>query len=151
MRKLFLTLIFSTLFTASAFATEGMISIKSAHSVAVTADRLEKILGSKGMTVFKRIDHAAGAQKVGKTLPPTELVIFGNPKVGTPLMLCSHSVAIDLPQKALIWEDKAGQVWFSYNDPQYLALRHNIQGCDEVLKKVAGALGNFAKKASAAE
>jgi uncharacterized protein (DUF302 family) len=151
MRKLFLTLIFSTLFTASAFATEGMISIKSAHSVAVTADRLEKILGSKGMTVFKRINHAAGAQKVGKTLRPTELVIFGNPKVGTPLMLCSHSVAIDLPQKALIWQDEAGQVWFSYNDPQYLALRHNIQGCDEVLKKVAGALGNFAKKASAAE
>jgi uncharacterized protein (DUF302 family) len=134
-----------------AFATEGMISIKSAHSVAVTADRLEKILGSKGMTVFKRINHAAGAQKVGKTLRPTELVIFGNPKVGTPLMLCSHSVAIDLPQKALIWQDEAGQVWFSYNDPQYLALRHNIQGCDEVLKKVAGALGNFAKKASAAE
>jgi uncharacterized protein (DUF302 family) len=151
MRKLFLTLIFSTLFTASAFATEGMISVKSAHSVAVTADRLEKILGSKGMTVFKRINHAAGAQKVGKTLRPTELVIFGNPKVGTPLMLCSHSVAIDLPQKALIWQDEAGQVWFSYNDPQYLALRHNIQGCDKVLKKVAGALGNFAKKASAAE
>lgn len=151
MRKLFLTLIFSTLFTASAFATEGMISIKSAHTVAVTADRLEKILGSKGMTVFKRIDHAAGAKKVGKTLRPTELVIFGNPKVGTPLMLCRQSVAIDLPQKALIWQDEAGQVWFSYNDPQYLALRHNIQGCDEVLKKVAGALGNFAKKASAAE
>jgi uncharacterized protein (DUF302 family) len=151
MRKLFLTLMLSTLFTASAFATEGMISIKSAHTVAVTADRLVKILGSKGMTVFKRIDHAAGAQKVGKTLRPTELVIFGNPKVGTPLMLCSQSVAIDLPQKALIWQDEAGQVWISYNDPQYLALRHNIQGCDKVLKKVAGALGNFAKKASAAE
>ena len=151
MRKLFLTLILSALFTASAYATEGMISIKSAHTVAVTADRLEKILGSKGMTVFKRIDHAAGAQKVGKTLRPTELVIFGNPKVGTPLMLCRQSVAIDLPQKALIWQDEAGQVWFSYNDPQYLALRHNIQGCDKVLKKVAGALGNFAKKASAAE
>ena len=151
MRKFFLTLIFSALFTSSAFATEGMISIKSAHSVAVTADRLEKILTSKGMTVFKRIDHAAGAQKVGKTLRPTELVIFGNPKVGTPLMLCSQSVAIDLPQKALIWQDEAGQVWFSYNDPAYLALRHNIQGCDEVLKKVAGALGKFAAKASAAE
>jgi len=151
MRKFFLTLIFSALFTSSAFATEGMISIKSAHSVAVTADRLEKILTSKGMTVFKRIDHAAGAQKVGKTLRPTELVIFGNPKVGTPIMLCSQSVAIDLPQKALIWQDEAGQVWFSYNDPAYLALRHNIQGCDEVLKKVAGALGKFAAKASAAE
>ncbi len=151
MRKFFLTLILSALFTASAFATEGMISIKSAHTVAVTADRLEKILGSKGMTVFKRINHAAGALKVGKTLRPTELVIFGNPKVGTPLMLCSQSVAIDLPQKALIWQDEAGQVWFSYNDPAYLGLRHNIQGCDAVLKKVTGALGKFASKATAAE
>jgi uncharacterized protein (DUF302 family) len=151
MRKIFLALILSVLFTSQAFATEGMISIKSAHTVAVTADRLEKILVSKGMTVFKRIDHAAGAQKVGKTLRPTELVIFGNPKVGTPLMLCSQSVAIDLPQKALIWQDEAGQVWFSYNDPQYLVLRHNIQGCDAVLKKVAGALGKFAAKATAAE
>jgi len=151
MRKFFLAFILCTLFASPAFATEGMISIKSAHTVAVTADRLEKILVSKGMTVFKRIDHAAGAQKVGKTLRPTELVVFGNPKVGTPLMLCRQSVAIDLPQKALIWQDEAGQVWFSYNDPQYLALRHNIQGCDKVLKKVAGALGNFAKKASAAE
>jgi uncharacterized protein (DUF302 family) len=128
-----------------------MISIKSAHSVSATADRLEKILVSKGMTVFTRIDHAAGAQKAGKTLAPTELVIFGNPKVGTPLMQCSHSIAIDLPQKALIWQDKAGKVWFSYNDPQYLALRHNTQGCDEVLKKVSTALGNFSKKATAAE
>ena len=151
MRKFFLAFILCTLFASPAFATEGMISIKSAHTVAVTADRLEKILVSKGMTVFKRIDHAAGAQKVGKTLRPTELVIFGNPKVGTPLMLCRQSVAIDLPQKALIWQDEAGQVWFSYNDPKYLAMRHNIQGCDKVLKKVAGALGNFAKKASAAE
>jgi uncharacterized protein (DUF302 family) len=151
MRKIFLALILSVLFTSQAFATEGMISIKSAHTVAVTADRLEKILVSKGMTVFKRINHAAGAQKAGITLRPTELVIFGNPKVGAPLMLCSQSVAIDLPQKALIWQDEAGQVWFSYNDPAYLALRHNIQGCDAVLKKVAGALGKFAVKASAAE
>ena len=151
MYRTLLTFIFVTMFTSSVFAAEGMVSIKSAHTVAVTADRLEKILLSKGMTVFKRIDHAAGAQKVGKSLRPTELVIFGNPKVGTPLMLCSQSIAIDLPQKALIWEDEAGQVWFSYNDPQYLAQRHNTQGCDEVLKKVAGALGKFAAKASAAE
>lgn len=151
MRKFFLAFILSILFTSSVFATEGMISVKSEHTVAVTADRLEKILLSKGMTVFKRIDHAAGAQKVGKTLRPTELVIFGNPKVGTALMLCSQSVAIDLPLKALIWQDEAGQVWFSYNDPAYLALRHNIQGCDAVLKKVAGALGKFAAKATAAE
>jgi len=151
MRKFILAIIVSGLLASSAFASEGMISIKSAHSVAVTGDRLENILQKKGMTVFKRINHAAGAQKIGKTLRPTELVIFGNPKVGTPLMLCSHSIAIDLPQKALIWQDEAEQVWFSYNDPQFLALRHNTQGCDAVLKKVAMALGNFAKAATAAE
>jgi uncharacterized protein (DUF302 family) len=151
MRKILTALALSALVSTVAVASEGMISVKSVHSVAVTADRLEAILASKGMTVFKRIDHAAGAAKVGKELRPTELVIFGNPKVGTPLMQCSHSIAIDLPQKALIWEDENGSVWFSYNDPQFLALRHDTRGCDAVLKKVAGALGNFAKKASAAE
>ncbi len=151
MRKYILTLILTSLFISPVLATEGMISIKSAHSVTVTADRLEKILNSKGMTVFTRINHAAGAQKVGKTLAPTELVIFGNPKIGTPLMQCSHSIAIDLPQKALIWQDATGQVWFSYNDPQFLALRHNTRGCDAILKKVATALGNFANKATTTE
>ena len=151
MRNTILTLVLTSLFISPVLATEGMISIKSAHSVAATADRLEKILVNKGMTVFTRIDHAAGAQKAGKTLAPTELVIFGNPKVGTPLMQCSHSIAIDLPQKALIWQDEAGKVWYSYNDPQFLTLRHNTQGCDEVLKKVATALDNFARKATAAE
>ncbi len=151
MRKFILTLIISGLLASTAFAGEGMISVKSAHPVAQTADRLENILNSKGMTVFTRINHAAGAAKVGKELAPTELVIFGNPKVGTPLMQCSHSIAIDLPQKALIWQDQSGQVWLSYNDPQFLALRHNTQGCDAVLKKVGMALGNFAKKATAAE
>jgi len=151
MRQSLLAIILFTVFSASAIAVEGMVSVKSAHSVAVTADRLEKVLKSKGMTVFTRIDHAAGAQKVGKTLRPTELVIFGNPKVGTPLMLCSQSIAIDLPQKALIWEDADGDVWLSYNDPQYLASRHKTEGCDAVLKKVAGALGKFAGKATASE
>jgi uncharacterized protein (DUF302 family) len=151
MRKSIMAFILGCLFISSALAADGMIDVKSAHSVAVTADRLESILASKGMTVFKRIDHAAGAQKAGETLPPTELVIFGNPKVGTPLMLCSRSIAIDLPQKALIWEDDSGVVWLSYNDPQYLASRHSTQGCDEVLKKVAGALSKFANKATAAE
>jgi len=100
------------------------------------------------MTVFIRINHAAGAKKIGKTLRPTEIVIFGNPRVGTPLMQCGQSIAIDLPQKALIWEDEKGQVWLSYNNPQYLAKRHGTQGCDGVLKKVANALGNFAAKAT---
>ena len=130
---------------------EGMINVKSAHSVAVTADRLENILKSKGMKVMNRIDHSAGAASVGMTLRPTELLIFGNPKVGTPLMLCSQSIAIDLPQKALIWEDANGQVWLSYNDPAFLKLRHHTAGCDEVLNKVSGALGKFAAAATAAE
>ncbi len=151
MRKIIFGLVLGCLFTASVTAGEGMISIKSAHSVSDTADRLENILGAKGMTVFARIDHAAGAMKAGKTLPPTQLLIFGNPKIGTPLMLCSPSIAIDLPQKALIWEDAAGATWISYNDPMFLKLRHNTQGCDEVLNKVAMALGKFANKAAAAE
>ena len=143
-----LSISFVTLFCSSAIADDGMVSVKSVHTVSVTADRLENALKNKGMTVFTRINHAAGAEKVGKTLRPTELVIFGNPKIGTPLMQCSQSIAIDLPQKALIWEDEQGAVWLSYNDPQYLAKRHNTQGCDEVLKKVTNALGNFAKKAT---
>ena len=131
-----------------AVADNGLVNVKSTHSVKDTADRLVKALEAKGMTVFIRIDHAAGAKKAGLSLPPTELVIFGNPKVGTPLMQCSRSVAIDLPQKALIWEDDQGQVWLTYNDPAYLAGRHAITGCEAVLEKVGGALRNFAAAAT---
>jgi uncharacterized protein (DUF302 family) len=131
-----------------AVADSGLVNVKSTHSVKDTADRLEKALATKGMTVFSRIDHAAGAKKVGLALPPTELVIFGNPKVGTPLMQCSRSVAIDLPQKVLIWENDQGQVWLTYNDPAYLATRHAITGCEAVLEKIGGALQNFAAAAT---
>ena len=148
MRKLLLILISILLFSTSAIADNGLISIKSSHDVKVTADRLEKNLTMKGMTVFTRINHAEGAQKVGVKLRPTELVIFGNPKVGAPLMQCSQNVGIDLPQKALIWEDGAGQVWLSYNNPEYLAERHEIKECDEVIIKLKNALGNFAKAAT---
>lgn len=134
--------------STSVQAGDGMINVKSQHSVVQTADKLEMVLSAKGMTVFARIDHSAGAEKIGKELRDTQLVLFGNPKVGTPLMLCAQSVAIDLPQKALIWEDEDGSVWLSYNDPSHLAKRHNIQGCDEVLNKVSGALGKFAKAAT---
>jgi uncharacterized protein (DUF302 family) len=130
------------------FADNGLVSVKSSHNVKDTTDRLVQALESKGMTVFNRINHAEGAKKVGSTMLPTELVIFGNPKVGTPLMVCSRSVAIDLPQKALIWEDAQGQAWLVYNDPAYLAERHGITDCKEVLQKVAGALKNFAAAAT---
>lgn len=132
----------------AALADNGMVNVKSAHDVKTTTDRLEKALKEKGMTIFNRIDHAAGAIKVGRALRGTQIVIFGNPKVGTPLMQCSQTTAIDLPQKALIWKDDAGQVWFSYNDPAYLKKRHTIEGCDEVIGKIGKALGNFAKMAT---
>lgn len=147
--KSFLTLIFFVLYSvAYSQPGEGMISVKSNFSVEQTADNLEKILQDKGMNIFKRIDHQAGAAGVDMELRPTTLLIFGNPKVGTPLMQCGQSVAIDLPQKALIWEDANGTVWLSYNDPNYLVKRHKIEGCEEVVKKIGNALDNFAKAAT---
>ena len=148
MIKIFFSILAILFIVSTASAGDGLISVKSSHDVKVTADRLENILNQKGMTVFIRINHSAGAQKVGKKLRPTELVVFGNPKVGTPLMQCSQSVAIDLPQKALIWQDDKGQAWLTYNDPNYLAQRHGLSECTEVLKKVEKALSNFAKAAT---
>ncbi len=149
MRTFALILFLSLIGATSAWSDGGLVSVKSAHDVAQTADRLEKALKAKGMNVFTRIDHAQGAAGAGLQLRPTELVIFGNPKVGTPLMLCSQSIAIDLPQKALIWQDADGQVWLSYNAPRYLAQRHGLTGCDAALQKVATALSNFATAATA--
>ncbi len=152
MRKLLLTSIVFFFLVSLASAESGLVSVKSAHDVTSTADRLEHILTEKGMTVFIRINHAEGAQKVGKELRPTEVLLFGNPNVGTPLMQCAQSVAIDLPQKALIWQDDAGEVWVTYNDPQYLAERHGMTDCGaEVLQKVANALQNFAQAATQPE
>ena len=148
MRQILYTIAALFLLASLSYADNGIISVKSSHEVKATTDRLENVLNQKGMTVFIRINHAEGAQKVGKKLRPTELVIFGNPKVGTPLMQCRQSTAIDLPQKALIWEDEKGQVWLSYNDPNYLVERHGITGCTEVIKKIENALSNFAKAAT---
>jgi uncharacterized protein (DUF302 family) len=126
----------------------GLVIIKSNHTVIDTADKLEALVTKKGMTVFARIDHSAGAKKVEKSLRPTELIIFGNPKVGTPLMQCEQSIAIDLPQKMLIWEDSEGVTWLGYNDPQHLKQRHQVSGCDHIFKKITGALRKFATAAS---
>ncbi len=148
MHRLILVLIILLYSASPAWADTGFVNVKSNHNVKETADRLEKVLKQKGMTVFVRIDHAAGAKKVGKTLRPTELIIFGNPKVGAPLMQCSQTVGLDLPQKALIWEDEAGLVWFSYNAPAYLDKRHGLAKCSQVLKKIENALKNFAVAAT---
>ena len=141
-KKILLTLSILPL-SVSLFAADGVIKVKSNHSVEQTANKLEKVLLSKGMKIFQRVKHSDGAKTVGIDIKPTELIIFGNPKVGAPLMKCAPSVAIDLPQKAVIWQDAANKVWISYNDPAYLKQRHNIQGCDEVLAKVSGALAKL--------
>lgn len=148
MVRLLLSLVLICFLASIAFADSGLISVQSSHDVKATADRLESALREKGMTVFIRINHAEGARKIGASLRPTQLLIFGNPNVGTPLMQCGQSVAIDLPQKALIWEDEVGQVWLSYNDPKYIANRHGLTGCTEVIKRIEEALSNFAKMAT---
>ena len=127
----------------------GLIHVTSSFSVEETANRMEKIIISKGMTVFNRIKHSQSAQKVGVDLRPTELIIFGNPKVGSPLMKCQQTVAIDLPQKAMIWQDSESKVRITYNDPAYLVKRHNIEGCQEVIGKVTKALAGISGKAAA--
>ncbi len=124
-------------------AADGLVVKKSPFTVLKTTTRLEKALKVKGMHVFARIDHAANAQKAGLKLRPAIVVIFGNPKIGTKLMQCAQTVAIDLPQKILIWKDAGGQVWIGYNDPFYLSRRHHLKGCDPVLKKINDALNHF--------
>lgn len=146
--KMIISVVLSLVVMSGAYAAEGMINVKSAHGVTATIDKLQAVLESKGMTIMARVNHSAGAEKAGLELPPTELLIFGNPKIGTPLMQCQRSVAIDLPQKALAWEDAEGQVWLSYNDPAYLNQRHGLDTCAEVLQKVSGALANFTKAAT---
>ncbi len=133
--------------TTPAFSGDGLVTRRCSADVEKTVEKLVSVLESEGMIVFRVIDHADGARKVGKSLKPTVLVIFGNPKVGTPLMRCSRTVAIDLPQKALIWEDESGKVWLAYNDPYFIAKRHGIEGCESTLKKIENALRKFSQAA----
>ena len=148
MKQLFFTALFILSIAIPLQAADGVINVESSFKVKETADKMERILSEKGMTVFNRIKHSEGAAKVGIELRDTELIIFGNPKVGSPLMKCQQTVALDLPQKALIWEDGNAKVWISYNDPRYLEKRHNIEGCEEVISKVEKALAGITKAAS---
>ena len=113
-------------------AADGLIVIKSPLGAKATMNRFEDIARQRGLTVFARVDHAAGAATVGKTLRPTEVLIFGNPMGGTPLMECAQSAGIDLPLKALVWEDASAQVWLGYNDPAFIAKRHGATACPAV-------------------
>ena len=107
-------------------ATRGITDKPSSHSVQETVDRIKEILQAKGVTLFALVDHSGEAEKVGMKMPPTKLLIFGNPKAGTPLMLAAPSSAIDLPLKILVWEDGQGKVWVSYNNADYIKERHNL-------------------------
>ena len=124
---------------------QGLIHLGSSHSVEDTLQRLESLLTEKGIKIFTVVDHSGEAAKAGLQMRPTKLVIFGNPKGGTPLMQASPTVAIDLPLKALVWEDAEGKVWLTYNDPAYLQARHNLPA--ELLPAIAG-VGGLLKQAA---
>lgn len=127
---------------------DGLISKKSHHSVKETLDRLEAALKTKGIGVALRWSHDEKGKSAGIPLRPTELLMFGNPKLGTHMFTSNQTAGIDLPLKALAWEDEKGQVWLTYNDPAYIARRHNINDRADILKKMAGALDNLSNVAT---
>ena len=148
MKMPYIAVVILVLSTAAAGADDGLVKKLSARSVQTTMNSLENLVRNKGLTVFARIDHAAGATKVGEEMLPTQLLIFGNPAIGTKLMTSQRSVAIDLPIKVLIWEEPDGKVWIAYNDPAYLAERHGIDDRDAVLEKMAGAVRGLVSAAA---
>lgn len=121
----------------------GMISKKSKFSVKVTLDRLENVVKKKGFKIATRWSHDKGAKGAGIALRPTELLIFGNPKVGSHFFTSNQTAGIDLPMKALAWKDEKGQVWLTYNDPAYIANRHGINDRAKIKNKMTGALNKF--------
>ena len=126
----------------------GLTTIRSHFGPKETLNRLDAAIKAQGMTVFARIDHAAGAAEAGLTLAPTELIIFGNARGGTPLMQSVQTVGIDLPLKALVWEDASGTTWLSYNEPSWIARRHGVANAEPVVSKMSAALSAMSRKAT---
>jgi len=126
---------------------DGMIILPCPHAPKAVMDRLAVSVAAHGMTVFARIDHAAAAKEVEMVLPPTEVLIFGNPNGGTPLMQAAQTLGIDLPLKALVWQDNAGKTWLGYNDPRWLAERHGVTGHEKMLEAMTKTLAAVAKDA----
>ena len=127
---------------------EGLTSIQSRFDPKETMNRLVAEINATGMTVFARIDHAAGATEVGLTLRPTELIIFGKARGGTPLMQAAQTIGIDLPLKALVWEDAAGKTWISYNEPKWIVQRHDVANAQPVVTKMADLLSAISTTAA---
>ena len=137
------------LWGVQAMAADGLTTIRSSFGPKETMNRVEAEVKVKGLTVFARVDHAAGAAEVGLPLRPTELLVFGNAKGGTPLMQSVQTIGIDLPLKALVWQDGSGTAWLSYNDPRYLAKRHDLGREDEAALNTMGAALDALAKAAA--
>jgi uncharacterized protein (DUF302 family) len=127
---------------------EGLTTIASCFGPKETMDRLEAEISAKGMTVFARIDHGAGAADAGLELRPTNLIIFGNARGGTPLMQASQTSGIDLPLKAVVWQDAVGKTWLSYNEPSWIVQRHGLGVTAESVDKMAAALSAISRKAA---
>ncbi|HEY2712943.1 MAG TPA: DUF302 domain-containing protein [Chthoniobacterales bacterium] len=126
---------------------EGLTTIKSQCDPKETMDRVQAEIGVHGLEVFARIDHAAGARKAGLELRPTELIIFGNARGGTPLMQSAQTTGIDLPLKVLVWQDSTNKTWVSYNEPGWIAVRHHLTDVDAVVGKIASLLSAVSKVA----
>ena len=136
--------------SASFTIVEGLTTVPSNFGPKETMDRLETEIRTKGLEVFARIDHAAGAAEVGLNLRPTELIIFGNARGGTPLMQSVQTIGIDLPLKALVWKDAAGKTWLSYNEPNWIAQRHSVANAEQVVNNLAAVLNAIVRTASGA-
>lgn len=134
--------------TIAPATSQTLTTLESKFTVKETADRLAAELEKRGIRLAARIDHAAGAKAAGLDMPPTEVIMFGNPRLGTPLMLAQPSVAIELPMKVLIWQDRSGKVMVGYTPPSDLKVRYQISGQDEPLNAMTGALSGLAKVAS---
>ena len=126
-----------------------LVTLPCAHGATETVERLKALLAQKGIEVFAHIDHAAGARKVGLPLRPTEVLIFGNPKAGTPLMQARQTIGLDLPLRALVWEDGEGKVWLTYRRVDDLAQQHHVTDCDEAVKALDDGLAGLARAAAA--
>ncbi len=152
MNKIIATFILSIIMTTSnandSAIPNGLITVKSQHSATETANKFAKLIEDKGLTLFSRINHANNAKMAGLSLPSSEVILFGNPLVGTKLMQCAPTVAIDLPQKALIWDSNEGDTFITVNDPMFLKQQHSIEGCDDVLTKVSGLLKTLSEAAA---
>ena len=130
-------------------AADGLLTIRSHHGPGETMNRFQAEVEAKGLTVFARVDHAAGAAAVGLSLRPTELLVFGNAKGGTPLMQAVQTIGIDLPLKVLVWQDASGDTWLSYNDPSWLARRHGLDHeAEAAVHALAAALEALARAAT---